>query len=74
MRKHLQILLKLKMVHSYWPRQQALAEEFSNSLLLTRNSDGIVKDFIQHAFVYSLEGNHFSVIKYACMFINIQPY
>ena len=71
MRQHVHILLKLKMVHSYWPRQQAVAEEFADFLLLKCNFDGIVKDFIQHAFVYSLEGNNFPVIKHAYMFINI---
>lgn len=56
MRQNVQILLKLKTVHSYWNRQKAVAEEFSDSLLQKTNADGILQDFIQHAFRYSLEG------------------
>jgi len=56
LRKNVQILLKLKTVHSYWNRQQTVAQQFSAGLLSKMNSDGIVKDFIQYAFQYSLEG------------------
>jgi hypothetical protein len=56
MRQNVQILLKLKTVHSYWSRQQAVAQEFSAGLLSKMNSDGILEDFIQYAFQYSLEG------------------
>ncbi|XP_046461154.1 probable cytochrome P450 49a1 [Daphnia pulex] len=55
LRQNVQTLLKLKTVHSYWNRQQTVAQEFSAGLLSKMNSDGIVKDFIQHAFQYSLE-------------------
>ncbi len=56
MRQHVHILLKLKIVHSYWSRQNTVAEEFSEGLFSKLNSNGVVKDFIQHAFLYSLEG------------------
>lgn len=56
MRQHVHVLLKLKTVHSYWHRQQVVAEEFSSSLLSKRNDEGVIKDFIQEAFLYSLEG------------------
>ncbi|KAK4037016.1 hypothetical protein OUZ56_029060 [Daphnia magna] len=55
MRQNVQVLLKLKTVHSYWNRQQAVAEEFSACLLPKTNADGVIKDFVQHAFQYSLE-------------------
>jgi hypothetical protein len=68
MRQNVQILLKLKTVHSYWNRQQAVAQEFSAGLLSKMNSDGIVQDFIQYAFQYSLEG---LLVKTTLVFITI---
>ena len=46
----------MKTVHSYWFKQRVVAQEFSENLLSKRDSNGIVKDFIHHAFLYSLEG------------------
>lgn len=57
MRQHVQILLRLKTVHSYWLKQKAIAEEFPSYLLSKQNADGIVKNFLEEAFLYSLEGN-----------------
>lgn len=47
MRQHIHVLLKSIKVHSFWNRQQVVAEEFSKSFLAKRNGEGVIKDFIQ---------------------------
>lgn len=48
--------MKLKTVHSYWHRQKAIAQIFAENLTSKVNQEGILEDFIQYAFLYSLEG------------------
>lgn len=72
----MQILLKLKAVHGYWARQQTVANEFSQSLLSKLSGDGIIKDFIHHAFLYSIEGmsaHHFLIIEFLILKILCLP-
>lgn len=56
LRQNLTSLLKMKTVHSYWPRQLAVAREFASSISSKTNPDGVVENFLPHAFLYSLEG------------------
>ncbi len=50
-------ILQLKTVHSYWNRQLKVAQDFSEVLQYQCNTDGEISDFLQEAFLYSLEGN-----------------
>jgi len=58
-------ILHLKTVHSYWSRQKLVAQDFAQNLV-SYQAVGDSDDFLQYAFLYSLEGNYSILIFVNC--------